>query len=257
MQVPSMFKREEFGLTLRQTRKAKGLSQLDFISQLASSHKEFVDITQTTLSLWESGKREPSLFRRIAIARFFTISYEMNEAEQRLVNKAKMIDLGHRPSFYPLPMSGTMRVKFSALTEKQISVIQQGHFTAYNETLADTMDAFPTSQYNVDLFMSENTIIGHYISNDAGVLVSFCSIDSMIAIEMTVALMDQFTSVVIPIRVPAIASFFHDLHFERYPTASRIQFYKGNLKDLCSNPFFQDLINKNADLARLSRAQKG
>lgn len=251
-----MFKKEEFGMTLRQIRKTKGLSQLEFISQLASAHKEFSDITQTTLSLWERGKREPSLLRRIAIARFFAIPYEMIESEQKLIDKTKMIDLGHRPSFYPIVMSGVTSVNFDDLADKQKDIVTQGHLTAYNETLAETMGAFPTSQYIVHLFMSDNTIIGHYIANKAGLLMSFCSIDSMTAISMTLELTRRFTSVVIPIRVPAIASFFQDLHFEPYPTASRIQFYQGNLKELHDNPFFKDLITNNADLVRFSRSQK-
>jgi len=252
-----MFKKDGFGNQLSQTRKAHKLSQLDFIAQLASAHKEFSDITQTTLSLWENGKREPSFLRRIAIARFFTAEYEMNEAEQKLMDKTKMIDLGHRPSFYPMTVSSITRVNFFNLQETQKNIVTQGHFIAYNEALTDTMAVFQHSHYSVDLFMSENTIIGHYVSNKAGLIVSFCSIDSMTAITMTLELSKQFTSVIIPIRVPAIASFFQDLHFEPYPTVSVINFYQGNLQVLLSNPFFKDLINKNASLVRLSKAQKG
>ncbi|PHR88383.1 MAG: transcriptional regulator [Moritella sp.] len=252
-----MFKKEGFGRKLSQIRKAHKLSQLDFIAQLANAHKEFSDITQTTLSLWENGKREPSFLRRIAIARFFAAEYEMDEAEQKLMDKTKMIDLGHRPSFYPMAMSGITSVSFFDLTETQRNIVKQGHLIAYNEALTETMAAFPPSDYNVDLFMNENTIIGHYVANKAGLVVSFCSIDSMIAITMTLALSKRFTAVIIPIRVPAIASFFQDLHFEPYPTASIINFYKGNLQALLSNPFFKDLLNKNASLVRLSKAQKG
>jgi len=252
-----MFKKEGFGNKLSKTRKAHKLSQLDFIAQLASAHKEFSDITQTTLSLWENGKREPSFLRRIAIARFFAVKYEMNEPEQKLMDRSKMIDLGHRPSCYPMTVSRITRVNFCDLTETQKSIVKQGHLIAYNEALTDTMAVFPPSHYSVDLFMSENTIIGHYVSNKAGLLVSFCFIDSMIAITMTLELSKWFASAIIPIRVPAIASFFQDLHFEPYPTASIINFYKGNLQVLFSNPFFKDLINKNAGLVRLSKAQKG
>jgi len=252
-----MFKKDGFGSSLSQTRKAHKLSQLDFIAQLASAHKEFSDITQTTLSLWENGRREPSLLRRIAIARFFAVDYDMTAQEQRLIEKTKTINLGHRPSFYPITMSGIISVRFADLTDKQKEVVQQGHFTAYNETLADTMAVFPPSHYSVYLFMSENTIIGHYISNNTDLLVSFCSIDSVTAITMTLDLSKRFTSVIIPIRVPAIASFFQDLHFEPYPTASKISFYQGNLKTLLTNPFFKDLITNNADLVRFSKAQKG
>ena len=166
-----------------------------------------------------------------------------------------MIDLGHRPSFYPMTVSDITSVSFSDLTETQKNIVKQGHFIAYNEALTDTMAVFRHSHYSMDLFMSENTIIGHYVSNKAGLVVSFCSIDSMTAITMTLELSKRFTSV--PIRVPAIASFFQDLHFEPYPTASIINFYKGNLQVLFSNPFFKDLINKNASLVRLSKAQKG
>jgi len=252
-----MFKKDGFGIKLNQTRKAHKLSQLDFIAQLGNAHKEFSDITQTTLSLWENGKREPSFLRRIAIARFFAAEYEMNEAEQKLMDKSKIIDLGHRPSFYPMTVSRITRVNFFDLTDTQKNIVKQGHLIAYNETLADTMAAFPSSHYSVDLFMSENTIIGHYVSNKAGLLVSFCFIDSMTAITMTLELSKWFTSVVLPIRVSAIASFFQDLHFESYPTASTINFYKGDLQALFNNPYFKDLINKNASLVRLSKAQKG
>ena len=113
-----MFKKDGFGSSLSQTRKAHKLSQLDFIAQLASAHKEFSDITQTTLSLWENGRREPSLLRRIAIARCHAVDYDMTAQEQRLIEKTKTINLGHRPSFYPITMSGIISVRFADLTDK-------------------------------------------------------------------------------------------------------------------------------------------
>jgi len=252
-----MFKKEGFGTKLRQTRKDHKLSQFDFVSQLANSHKEFTGLSQTTLSLWENGKREPSFLRRIAIARFFAEGYDMSEQEKKFVSKTKATEVGARPSFYPVNITDIVVADFAILTEKQADVVAQGHEHFYNEPLTETMAAFPKSHYSVNLLMNENAIVGHYIASNAGIIVSFCFLDNSVAIKMVLDLDGKFTSVVLPTRTPAIASFFQDLHFEPYPTASRVKFYKGCLKDLYKNPFFKDLLNNNADLVRFSKSQKG
>lgn len=252
-----MFKKEAFGAKLRQTRKDHKLSQFDFVSQLANAHKEFTGLSQTTLSLWENGKREPSFLRRIAIARFFAEGYEMSAQEKKLVSKTKATEVGARPSFYPVSITNILVADFASLTKKQADVVAQGHEHFYSEPLIDTMAAFPKSHYAVNLLMNENAIVGHYIANNCGIIVSFCFIDNSVAIKMVLDLDGKFTSVVLPTRTPAIASFFQDLHFEPYPTASRVKFYKGCLKDLYNNPFFKDLLNNNADLVRFSNGQKG
>jgi len=252
-----MFKKEGFGTQLRLTRKNHKLSQFDFVSQLANSHKEFTGLSQTTLSLWENGKREPSFLRRIAIARFFAEGYEMSEQEKKFVSKTKATEIGGRPAFYPVNITDIAAVDFSNLTEKQAEVVNKGHEHFYTAALTETMAAFPPAHYTVSLLMNENAIVGHYIASNTGMIVSFCFIDNSVAIKMVLDLDGKFTSVVLPTRTPAIASFFQDLHFEPYPTASRVKFYKGSLKDLYQNPFFKDLLNNNADLVRFSKAQKG
>ena len=252
-----MFKKEGFGSKLRQVRKDNKLSQFDFVSQLANAHKEFTGLSQTTLSLWENGKREPSFLRRIAIARFFAEGYEMSEQEKKFVSKTKATEVGARPSLYPVSITDIVIIDYSRLSEKQADVVSKGHEHFYNEALAETMSAFPESYYSVSLLMNENAIVGHYIASNAGIIVSFCFIDNSVAIKMVLDLDGKFTSVVLPTRTPAIASFFQDLHFEPYPTASRVKFYRGCLRDLYNNPFFKDLLNNNADLVRFSKAQKG
>jgi len=252
-----MFKKEGFGSKLRQIRKDNKLSQFDFVSQLANSHKEFTGLSQTTLSLWENGKREPSFLRRIAIARFFAEAYEMSEQEKKFVSKSKATEVGGRPAFYPVNITDIVAVDFANLTEKQTEVVSKGHEHFYNEALTETMAAFPTAHYTVSLLMNENAIVGHYIASNTGIIVSFCFIDNSVAVRMVLDLDGKFTSVVLPTRTPAIASFFQDLHFEPYPTVSRIKFYKGSFNELYKNPFFKDLLNHNADLVRFSKAQKG
>lgn len=252
-----MFKKEGFGSKLRQVRKDNKLSQFDFVSQLANAHKEFTGLSQTTLSLWENGKREPSFLRRIAIARFFAEGYEMCEQEKKFVSKSKATEVGARPSLYPVSITDIVIIDYTRLSEKQADVVGKGHEHFYNESLAETMSEFPESYYSVSLLMNENAIVGHYIASNAGVIVSFCFIDNSVAIKMVLDLDGKFTSVILPTRTPAIASFFQDLHFEPYPTASRVKFYKGSLKDLYNNPFFKDLLNNNADLVRFSKALKG
>ena len=252
-----MFKKEGFGSKLRQVRKDNKLSQFDFVSQLANAHKEFTGLSQTTLSLWENGKREPSFLRRIAIARFFAEGYEISEQEKKFVSKSKATEVGARPSLYPVSITDIVIIDYTRLSEKQTDVVSKGHEHFYNEPLAETMSAFPESYYSVSLLMNENVIVGHYIASNAGVIVSFCFIDNSVAIKMVLDLDGKFTSVILPTRTPAIASFFQDLHFEPYPTASRVKFYKGSLKDLYNNPFFKDLLNNNADLVRFSKALKG
>lgn len=252
-----MFKKEGFGSKLRQVRKTHQLSQFDFVSQLANSHKEFTGLSQTTLSLWENGKREPSFLRRIAIARFFAEDYEMTEQEKKFANKTKATDMGSGPSFYPVNITDITSIDLLNLTEKQTSVVTKGHEHFYREPLAETLAAFPASHYSVSLFMNENAIVGHYITNNSGTIISFCFLDNAVAVRMVLDLDGKFSTVILPTRTTAIASFFQDLHFEPYPTASRVKFYKGSLKDLYQNPFFKDLLNKNTDLVRFSKAQKG
>lgn len=252
-----MFKKLDFGACLRRIRKANNLSQFDFVSQLAHSHREFSSLSQTTLSLWENGRRLPSFLRRIAIARFFAEEYQLDEQESKFMQKVRRTELGGNPSIYPVYISEIVTVDLANLTQKQDRIITQGHKHFYNEELAFTLSAFPVSSYKVTLFINENAIVGHYIVNAAGLFVSFCFIDNSVALEMVLELEGKFSSVTIPTRSPAIASFFQDLHFEPYPTASRIHFYKGCFINLYRNPFFKDLLTNNTDLVRFGKVLKG
>ena len=181
----------------------------------------------------------------------------MSEQEKKFLSKTKATEVGGRPAVYPVSITDIVAVDFTSLSEKQADVVNKGHEHFYNEVLAETIAAFPQAHYTASLLMNENAIVGHYIASNAGMIVSFCFIDNSVAVRMVLDLDGKFSSVVLPTRTPAIASFFQDLHFEPYPTESRVKFYKGSLKDLYQNPFFKDLLNNNADLVRFSKAQKG
>lgn len=252
-----MFKKLDFGACLRRIRKANNLSQFDFVSQLSHSHREFSSLSQTTLSLWENGRRIPSFLRRIAIARFFAEEYQLDEQESKFMQKVKRTEIGGHPSIYPVNISEVITVDLVDLTQKQDRIITLGHKHFYNEELAFTLSVFPDSKYKVTLFTNENAIVGHYIVNAAGLFISFCFIDNSVALKMVLELEGKFSSVIIPTRSPAIASFFQDLHFEPYPTDSRIRFYKGCFRNLFNNPFFKDLLNNNADLVRFGKLHNG
>lgn len=252
-----MFTKTDFGACLRRIRKANKLSQFDFVSKLAQSHKEFSNLSQATLSLWENGKRNPSFLRRMAIAKFFAEEYKLDEQEAKFMSQVKRADISDCRAFYPVQISEIIAVDFSELTYKQSIIVNQGHKYFYKEELTTTLSTFPTSCYKAHLFINENAIVGHYIVNAAGLFVSFCFIDNSVALKMVLELEGKFSSVIIPTRSPAIASFFQDLHFEPYPTDSHIRFYKGCFKNLFNNPFFNDLLNNNADLVRFGKIHKG
>lgn len=60
--------KEEFPEILRMLRKNKGIGQI----QLAKD----IDVGKSTISLWETGKCEPTLSKLIALSRFFDVTLD-------------------------------------------------------------------------------------------------------------------------------------------------------------------------------------
>lgn len=60
--------KEVFSERLRELRQERGLGQVQLAKEL--------DVGKSVISLWELGKREPTLSKLIAMARFFGVSID-------------------------------------------------------------------------------------------------------------------------------------------------------------------------------------